>query len=148
MLLRRDFLAAASAPRATAAVTAGRVTAAGARPTAAMATAAEAVDLLLVLAADVSGSMDDAEQRLQREGYRAALLDARVLAALGGGLAGAVGLAYLEWARGGAQRLVLPWTRITGRADAEAWVGCLAAAPGGRPAAAYHRPALALTKAC
>ncbi len=90
---------------------------------------AEPVDVLLVLAVDVSRSVDEEEARLQREGYREALTDARVMEAIGRGMIGAVGIAYVEWAGIEYQRLVLPWTRIATRRDAELWAAALAEAP-------------------
>src|SRR3712207_6581940 len=69
----------------------------------------EPVDVNLVLAVDVSRSIDEDEARLQREGYRAAVADVRVVEAIRGGMIGAVGLAYVEWAGIEYQRLVLPW---------------------------------------
>src|SRR5690242_20124077 len=56
------------------------------------------VDLALVLAVDVSRSIDEEEARLQREGYRNAMADPAVIAAITGGTLGAIGVAYLEWA--------------------------------------------------
>ena len=70
--------------------------------------AEEAVDVALVLAVDVSRSIDEDEARLQREGYRAAVADPVVVAAIRGGLIGAVGLAYVEWAGIEYQRTVIP----------------------------------------
>ncbi|HMQ94047.1 DUF1194 domain-containing protein, partial [Amaricoccus sp.] len=59
--------------------------------------AAEEVDLELVLLADATGSIDDAEIRLQREGYAAALLDPEVLWAIrNGGALGRVAVTYVE----------------------------------------------------
>ena len=87
------------------------------------------VDVLLVLAVDVSRSIDEDEALLQREGYRAALTDPAVAEAIRGGNFGAIGLAYVEWAGAEYQRLVLPWTRITGARDAAAWADRLAEAP-------------------
>jgi hypothetical protein len=55
------------------------------------------VDVLLVLAVDVSRSIDADEARLQREGYRNAVTDPRVVEAVRGGMVGAIGLAYVEW---------------------------------------------------
>jgi hypothetical protein len=81
----------------------------------------EALDLLLVLAADVSGSMDERDLLLQQDGYRTALIDPAVLAAVSRGPHGAIGVAYVEWAGPGFQKLTVPWTRIAGRADAQAW---------------------------
>lgn len=87
------------------------------------------VDLQLVLAIDVSRSIDEEEARLQREGYRAAMADPAVTAAITGGILGAIAVAYFEWAAYNAQRLVLPWTRIASAAEADAWSQRLAASP-------------------
>ncbi|MGK7871703.1 DUF1194 domain-containing protein [Falsiroseomonas sp. E2-1-a20] len=88
----------------------------------------DAVDLLLVLAVDVSSSISEDEDRLQREGYCAALTDSNVLAAVHGGAKGAIGVAYVEWAGIGFQRSLLPWMRIAHRSDAESWSERLASA--------------------
>lgn len=93
------------------------------------AAAAEAVDLLLVMAVDVSRSIDEEEARLQREGYRSAMIDPAVVAAIGGGAIGAVAVAYVEWAGFDYQQLVIPWTRIAGPDDAAAWSERLARSP-------------------
>ena len=89
----------------------------------------EPVDVLLVLAVDVSRSVDDDEARLQREGYRAAVSDPQVIEAIRGGMIGAVAVAYVEWAGIEFQRLVLPWIRIGSAADAQMWAEKLAEAP-------------------
>jgi hypothetical protein len=91
--------------------------------------AGDPVDVLLVLAVDVSRSVDEDEARLQREGYRNAVSDPAVVDAIRGGMLGAIGLAYVEWAGAEYQRLVLPWVRIAGQADATAWSERLAEAP-------------------
>ncbi|MDW8315557.1 MAG: DUF1194 domain-containing protein [Rhodovarius sp.] len=91
--------------------------------------AAEPVDLLLVLAVDVSRSIDEEEARLQRQGYRNGLTDPRVIEAIGRGMVGAIAVAYVEWAGVEYQRLVLPWTRIATAADAERWAQMLDEAP-------------------
>ena len=93
------------------------------------AAAEEPVDVALILAVDVSRSIDEEEARLQREGYRAAVSDPRVVEAIRGGMMGAIAIAYTEWAGIEFQRLVLPWTRIAGPRDAEAWAAALAQAP-------------------
>ena len=74
--------------------------------------AAEALDLQLVLAADVSRSVDGDEFRLQREGYAAALKDPRVLSAIGGGTARAIAVCFIEWSGDGEQQVVVEWTVI------------------------------------
>lgn len=90
---------------------------------------AEPVDMLLVLAVDVSRSIDEDEARLQREGYRAGVSDGRVVEAITRGMLGAIAIAYVEWAGSEHQRLVLPWQRIGGQADANRWAETLAEAP-------------------
>jgi hypothetical protein len=116
--MRRRSLLAAS----------GAATLSAARPRAARAEV-EAVDLLLVLAVDVSRSVDDDEARLQREGYRSAMTDPRVVEAIRSGMMGAIAVAYVEWAGTDYQRLVIPWTHIGGQMEAEAWSAVLAQAP-------------------
>jgi hypothetical protein len=91
--------------------------------------AEEPVDVALVLAVDVSRSIDEDEARLQREGYRSAILDPRVVEAIRGGMLGGVAIAYIEWAGIEYQRTVIPWTRIGSLAEAEAWAELLAQAP-------------------
>lgn len=91
--------------------------------------AGEPVDVALVLAVDVSRSIDEEEARLQREGYRSAVADPRVIEAIRGGMLGAVAIAYTEWAGIEYQRLVLPWTRIATVHDANTWAEALAQAP-------------------
>ncbi|MCR0985394.1 DUF1194 domain-containing protein [Roseomonas populi] len=98
-------------------------------PTAGPARAEEAVDLLLVLAVDVSRSIDDDEARLQREGYRNAITDPRVVEAIRSGMTGAIAVAYVEWAGSDYQRLVIPWTHIGSQAEAEGWALALEQAP-------------------
>jgi hypothetical protein len=86
----------------------------------AMASAAEPVDLLLVLAADVSRSVDNGKFQLQREGYAAAISDPHVLDAIRSGRVGRIGLTYIEWSGAGSQRIVIDWTAI---GDAESAKG-------------------------
>ncbi len=88
-----------------------------------------AVDIALVLAVDVSRSIDADEARLQREGYRSAVSDPEVVGVIRGGAVGAVALAYVEWSGVGHQRLVLPRARIASQADADAWAEALGKAP-------------------
>lgn len=73
---------------------------------------AEGVDLLLVLAADVSRSIDDGEFALQRKGYAAALTDPRVIKAITGGPHHAVALTFIEWSGAADQKIVVDWTTI------------------------------------
>jgi hypothetical protein len=112
---RRSLFAAAGA-----AATLGRIAAARAD---------EPVDVALVLAVDVSRSIDEDEARLQREGYRSAVSDPKVVEAIRGGMLGSIAIAYVEWAGIEYQRLVIPWTRIASQADADGWAATLLRAP-------------------
>jgi hypothetical protein len=76
--------------------------------------AAEPVDLLLVLAADVSRSVDADKFKLQREGYVAALSDKRVLEAIQAGRNHRIAVLFLEWSGLGNQKVVIDWTAIDG----------------------------------
>ena len=90
---------------------------------------AEQVDLLLVLAADVSRSIDDQKFELERRGYAAALGDPKVLGAISSGPTGRIALAFVEWAGSGSQRLVIDWTLIKDANDAKAFAGRLLESP-------------------
>jgi hypothetical protein len=79
--------------------------------------AQEQVDLLLVLAADVSRSVDTPKFQLQREGYAAAIADKRVLEAITAGPHRRIAICFVEWSGVSAQKLVIPWTVVDG-ADA------------------------------
>src|SRR5262245_18600043 len=82
--------------------------------TASLARAAERVDLLLVLASDVSRSVDQAKFQLQREGYAAAISDKRVLEAITAGPQRRIAVAFVEWSGVSAQRVVIDWSVIDG----------------------------------
>ena len=85
------------------------------------------VDLELVLAVDVSLSMDHDEQRLQRDGYVAAFRDPKLLKAIQSGPNGRIAVTYVEWAGAGIQSVVIPWRVIGTARDAEAFADVLAA---------------------
>ena len=91
--------------------------------------AKEEVDLELVLAVDISRSMDVEEQRLQRSGYVSALRHPRIIKAIETGLRGKIAFAYLEWAGKDFQSVVIPWRIIGNAADANAVADELAARP-------------------
>jgi hypothetical protein len=74
--------------------------------------AKEPVDLLIVLAADVSRSIDTDKFKLQREGYAAAFNDARVVNVITSGLHGRIAVCFVEWSGASSQRLVIDWTLI------------------------------------
>jgi len=81
----------------------------------------EPVDLLLVLAADVSRSIDSQKFQLQREGYAAALADPRVIDAIQSGRRGRIGVLFLEWSGFGNQKVVIDWTVVDGPKTAQAF---------------------------
>jgi hypothetical protein len=83
--------------------------------------AADAVDLLLVLAADVSRSVDQPKFQLQREGYAAAISDPRVLEAITSGPNRRIAICFVEWSGFGAQKLLIDWTAIGDAASARAF---------------------------
>ena len=76
------------------------------------AAAQQAVDLELVLAVDVSRSMDFTEQRVQREGYIAAVKHPEVVAAIKSGMLGRIAVTYYEWAGPSSQQVVVPMAAI------------------------------------
>lgn len=86
-------------------------------------------DVLLILAVDVSRSIDEDEARLQRQGYAEALRDPMIHKAIAGGPLGAIGLAYLEWSGVEHQHVLMPWTRLAGPKDAHDFADGIAAAP-------------------
>lgn len=87
------------------------------------------VDLELILAVDVSRSMDPEEQQLQRDGYVAAIQHPEVVAAITQGRHGKIALTYVEWAGPEIQDQVLDWRAIDGPASAAAFAAELARAP-------------------
>jgi hypothetical protein len=80
--------------------------------------AAEPVDLLLVLAADVSRSLDHAKFQMQREGYAAAFSDRRVVNAAISGPNGRIAVIFVEWSGSDEQYVIVDWTPIASEADA------------------------------
>lgn len=73
------------------------------------------VDLKLLLAVDVSGSIDFWESDLQRDGYVKALKDETVINTILSGQTGRIALSYVEWAGGDHQRVVVDWSLIDSR---------------------------------
>ena len=78
------------------------------------------VDLELVLAVDVSVSMNKQELEIQRAGYAAALKDPDVLRAIHSGPYGRIAVTYFEWAGVTSQQLIVPWTIVGSAEDAAA----------------------------
>jgi hypothetical protein len=91
--------------------------------------AQEAVDLELVLLADASRSIDDAEILFQRQGYAAALTHPDVLDAIKFGFLQRIAVTYVEWGDAESQDIVVPWTVIEGEAGARGFVAKLLEAP-------------------
>jgi hypothetical protein len=87
------------------------------------------VDVELVIAVDVSYSMDPDEQALQREGYVLALTSKEFLQALRQGAHGKIAITYFEWAGAFDQKIVMPWRLIDGPEAADAVAAEIARAP-------------------
>ncbi len=92
-------------------------------------TSAIPVDVELVIAVDVSYSMDPEEQALQREGYIMALTSREFLRALREGANAKIAVTYFEWAGQTDQKIVMPWRLIDGPEAADAVAAEIARAP-------------------
>jgi hypothetical protein len=79
------------------------------------------VDVELVLAVDVSYSMDPDEQALQREGYMAAITSHEFMQALRQGMHGRIAMTYFEWAGMHHRQIIVPWRLIDGPESADAF---------------------------
>ena len=99
------------------------------RTEARMPVAGSEIDLALVLAVDISYSMDLDEQRLQRTGYITAITAPEVLNAIRSGLTGRIAVAYVEWAGATSQFTLVDWHEISDRQSAEEFAAALAEAP-------------------
>jgi hypothetical protein len=91
--------------------------------------AAEPVDLLLVLSADISRSIDTAKFQLQRDGYAAALSNPRVIQAITSGPLGKIAICFVEWSGSTAQKLVIDWAVIDGEKAAKNFAAAVVEAP-------------------
>ncbi|MDA0240047.1 MAG: DUF1194 domain-containing protein [Proteobacteria bacterium] len=87
------------------------------------------VDLELVLAVDVSGSVDEEEGDLQRKGYVNAITSPEVIKAIQSGILRRIAVTYVEWAGEGTQSTILDWTIIKDRASAQDFARRLSEAP-------------------
>lgn len=87
------------------------------------------VDLELVLAVDVSSSVDSVEARLQRKGYVDALADREIVAAIKNGVLGKIAVTYVEWAGTRNAKVIAPWSLIEDWAGAFAFATFVEAAP-------------------
>ncbi len=79
------------------------------------------VDVEVVLAVDVSYSMDPDEQQLQREGYIAAITSREFLQAVKQGMQGRIAMTYFEWAGSHHQQIIVPWRLIDGPESADSF---------------------------
>jgi hypothetical protein len=87
------------------------------------------VDVELVIAVDVSYSMDPDEQALQREGYITGLTSPEFLNGLRQGAHGKIAITYFEWAGATDQQIVVPWRLIDGPGAARAFAAEISHAP-------------------
>jgi hypothetical protein len=82
--------------------------------------AAPSVDVELILAVDVSYSMDMDELAIQREGYAQAIVSKEFLQALRSLPNGRIAITYFEWAASSDQKIIIPWRLIDGPETADA----------------------------
>ena len=92
---------------------------------------AETVDLALVLAADNSGSVDEDEFRLQRQGYAAALTNPVVLEAIKSAPHQAIAVTFIEWSGPEQQEVIADWTVIRDGETAAVFASAILTAPRG-----------------
>ena len=91
--------------------------------------AAEDVDLLLVLAVDTSGSVNQERFDLQRQGYAEAFRNPRLVQAIRSTLSGSIAACLMQWTGPVLQIDAVPWRRIHDAASAEAFAAAIAEAP-------------------
>lgn len=105
------------------------------------------VDLELVLAVDTSRSIDFYEAQLQRQGYVAALMDPKVVAAIQSGLFGRIAVAYMEWSGLGYGSITVGWSAVSDTASAAAFAQILEERPllSGRRTSISHAITMAMT---
>lgn len=99
---------------------------------------AQDVEVELVLLADASGSIDQAEIEFQRQGYAQAMTDPRVLSAIAQSAYGRIAVTYVEWASAGSEDVVVPWMIVEDAASAQAFADALQ----DRPRRAFGRNAI------
>src|SRR3954469_13394943 len=78
------------------------------------------VDVELIIAVDVSYSMDMDELAVQREGYAQAIMSKEFLQALRSLSRGRIAVTYFEWAAASDQKIIIPWRLIDGPETADA----------------------------
>lgn len=79
--------------------------------------ATDGVDMVLVIAVDVSASVDDGEFQLMREGLARALSSPQVAGAISSGVSGAIAISVMQWAGFSEQEVKIDWTRVSSRHD-------------------------------
>lgn len=87
------------------------------------------VDVALVLAVDVSGSVNEERFNLQRDGYAAAFTNPEVMDAIAAGPNRAIAVTLVEWSGTGQQKQVIDWTLLDGKSAAESFGSAIAEAP-------------------
>jgi hypothetical protein len=95
-------------------------------PMAAAAPESRQFDLALVLAVDVSRSINDTRYELQRDGYALAFRNPAVIAAITDNAQHGIAVTFVEWSGAGEQSQVVPWTIITDRASSEDFAALVA----------------------
>lgn len=91
--------------------------------------AADAVDVALVIVDDVSGSINDDEYKLEKQGYYDAFTNSSVISAIQGGPLGSIAVAFIEFAGAGQVQTVLPWTVLKDAETSKAFADKMQAAP-------------------
>lgn len=89
---------------------------------------AKSVDLALVLAVDVSGSVNTERFELQRRGYAEAFASRQVMDAIAAGENHAIAVTLVEWSGAGHQRQMVGWTLVDDAASAESFGSAIAEA--------------------
>ena len=87
------------------------------------------VDLALVVAVDASGSIDEDEFRLQKEGIGLAITSKDVLSAIQGGITRRIAVAYVEWGSPGAPQAPVGWMIVQDQKSAESFAAAILSAP-------------------
>ena len=87
------------------------------------------VDLELVLAVDVSGSIDEEEAKLQRKGYLDAITHLQVIDAIKAGPLQRIAISYIEWSGDHNQRTIVDWTLIEDETSANSFASSLSEVP-------------------
>lgn len=91
--------------------------------------AADAVDVALVIVDDVSGSINDDEYKLEKQGYYDAFTNPSVISAIQGGPLGSIAVAFIEFAGAGQVQTVLPWTVLKDAETSKAFADKMQVAP-------------------